>query len=78
MAVANQAYSYDDQAVREDLLDVMTNLDPTETQLISGLKSPKMTNMIDAQPSHLYIELSSLGCWYANSVHQLIQTRKNK
>jgi len=31
------AYSYDDKAIREDLLDVMTNLSPTDTQLVAGL-----------------------------------------
>lgn len=31
------AYTYDDKAIREDLLNVLTNLTPTETQLISGL-----------------------------------------
>lgn len=31
------AYTYDDGALREDLLDILTNLDPTETQLVSGL-----------------------------------------
>jgi hypothetical protein len=31
------AYQYDDKAVREDLLSVLTNLSPTETQLVSGL-----------------------------------------
>ena len=29
--------SYQDEALREDLLDLLTNLTPTETQLISGL-----------------------------------------
>ena len=31
------AYSYNDAAMREDLLDVMTNLSPSENQLVSGL-----------------------------------------
>lgn len=31
------AYTYDDNAMREDLLGVLTNIDPTETQLVSGL-----------------------------------------
>ena len=31
------AYVMDDKAVREDLLDVLTNLSPTDTQLMSGL-----------------------------------------
>jgi len=30
-------YTYDDNSIREDLLDIITNLDPTETQLLSGL-----------------------------------------
>lgn len=30
-------YTYDDGARREDLLDIITNIDPQETQLISGL-----------------------------------------
>lgn len=30
-------YTYDDNARREDLLDVLTNLDPTDNQLVSGL-----------------------------------------
>lgn len=31
------AYTYDDQAMREDLLDIITNLSPKNTQLVSGL-----------------------------------------
>lgn len=31
------SYTYDDGAMREDLLSVLTNLSPTETQLVSGL-----------------------------------------
>lgn len=30
-------YTYDDNSIREDLLDIITNIDPTETQLLSGL-----------------------------------------
>jgi hypothetical protein len=37
MAVNNNAYTYDDGALREDLLDVITQLSPSETQLVSGL-----------------------------------------
>lgn len=33
--------SYDDRAVREDLLDIISNIDPTETQLMTGLGSTK-------------------------------------
>lgn len=32
-----QAFWSDDNAVREDLLDVLTNLSPTDTQLVTGL-----------------------------------------
>lgn len=32
-----QTYTYDDNSIREDLLDIITNIDPTETQLLSGL-----------------------------------------
>jgi len=31
------AYTYNDEALREDLLSIITNLSPTETQLLSGL-----------------------------------------
>lgn len=31
------AYTYQDNAMREDLLDILTNLSVTETQLVSGL-----------------------------------------
>jgi hypothetical protein len=35
--VATQAFTYDDNLLREDLLDLITNLTPQETQLFSGL-----------------------------------------
>lgn len=35
--MATSAYTYDDGLLREDLLDLITNLTPTETQLFSGL-----------------------------------------
>jgi len=35
------AFSYSDGAVREDLLDILTNLSPTDTQLITGLATSK-------------------------------------
>jgi len=35
--MATVAYSYDDKAVREDLLNIITSLTPTETQLVAGL-----------------------------------------
>ena len=36
--MATTAWTYDDPARREDLLEVITNISPTETQLFSGLK----------------------------------------
>jgi len=39
--MASVAYSYDDNAVREDLLNVLTNLSPTDTQLVTGLGTSK-------------------------------------
>lgn len=35
--MATNAFTYNDNARREDLLGILTNLDPTETQLSSGL-----------------------------------------
>ena len=35
------AFTYDDNAMREDLLGVLTNLTPKETQLVSGLGASK-------------------------------------
>lgn len=37
MGAFGQSFSQDDRAVRESLLDIITNLDPTETQLVAGL-----------------------------------------
>ena len=39
--MASVAYQYDDAAVREDLLSILTNLSPTDTQLITGLGQGK-------------------------------------
>ena len=39
------AYTYDDKAMREDLLDVLTNLTPTENQLVSGLGTTSAANI---------------------------------
>lgn len=39
------AYTYDDNAMREDLLDVLVNLTPTETQLVSGLGTSKASQI---------------------------------
>src|SRR5690349_20469594 len=38
-----QSLSYNNPAVRESLLDVITNLSPTETQLSTGLAKSKAT-----------------------------------
>ena len=35
--MANPTYTYDNQAIRESLLDIITNISPTETQLYTGL-----------------------------------------
>lgn len=40
------AYSYDDNARREDLLDIITNLDYKEFQLISGLGTTTADNIL--------------------------------
>lgn len=40
------AYTYDDLAIREDLLDVLTNLSPTEFQLTSGLGTSSAANTL--------------------------------
>jgi hypothetical protein len=40
------AYQYDDKAVREDLLSVLTNLSPTDTQLISGLGTGSASSVL--------------------------------
>lgn len=37
MTSAATGFTYDDQARREDLLNVLTNISPTENQLVSGL-----------------------------------------
>ena len=40
-----QSLTYHDQALREDLLGIITNLSPSETQLISGLGTSKATSI---------------------------------
>ncbi len=44
--MATTAYTYDDGAMREDLLDIITNISPTETQLLSGLGVTSATNIL--------------------------------
>ena len=39
------AYTYQDAALREDLLGIITNLSPTETQLLSGLGTSSATSI---------------------------------
>jgi predicted double-glycine peptidase len=45
-ASGDGAYQYDDKAVREDLLSVLTNLSPTETQLVSGLGTGSASSVL--------------------------------
>ena len=45
-----QAFTYDDSARRESLLDIITNIDPTETQLMTGLGQSKATNILHEFP----------------------------
>lgn len=40
-----QAYVYDDGALREDLLNVLTNLSPKQTQLVTGLATSTATSI---------------------------------
>jgi hypothetical protein len=39
-------YTYDDKANREDLLDIITNISPTDTQLMSGLAVSSANNVV--------------------------------
>lgn len=45
MTTLTTAVSYDDNAMREDLLSILQNISPTETQLVSGLGSSQATNI---------------------------------
>jgi hypothetical protein len=45
MATLTTAVSYDDNAMREDLLAILQNISPTETQLVSGLGTSQATNI---------------------------------
>lgn len=62
--MANVAYSYDDKAVREDLLSVLTNLSPVDTQLVTGLGTSTamaqrhewLTDTLSAVKSNAYAE----------------------
>jgi len=46
MAVGGYVYTYPDVARRESLLDVMNMLEPTDTQLLSGLKQDTAANTL--------------------------------
>lgn len=46
MAVGGQVYTYPDVARRESLLDAVNMLDPTDTQLLSGIKQGTATNTL--------------------------------
>ena len=45
MTNLSTAVSYDDNALREDLLAILQNISPTETQLVSGLGTSEATNI---------------------------------
>jgi hypothetical protein len=45
MATLSTAVTYDDNAMREDLLSILQNISPTETQLVSGLGTSQATNI---------------------------------
>lgn len=46
MTTMNTAVPYDDNAMREDLLAILQNISPTETQLVSGLGTSMATNIL--------------------------------
>jgi len=58
------AYAYEDNAVREDLMGILTNLSPTDTQLITGLgtgdasatRHEWLTDTLTAVKNNAYIE----------------------
>jgi len=58
------AYSFEDNAVREDLLNVLTNLSPTDTQLVTGLGTSSalaqrhewLTDTLSAVKTNAYAE----------------------
>ena len=43
--MADYAFTYDDAAMREDLLSILQNISPTETQLVSGLGTSSATQI---------------------------------
>jgi hypothetical protein len=45
MTNLSTAVAYDDSAMREDLLAILQNISPTETQLVSGLGTSAATNI---------------------------------
>lgn len=48
--MAGVAFTYDETARRESLLDVITNISPTDTQLLSGLKKSTASNTLHEWP----------------------------
>lgn len=50
MAATVKAWSYDDKAIREDLLDVMTNIDPTEHNFQDLIGSSKAEAVLHEWP----------------------------
>jgi len=59
--MATKAYSYDDVAIREDLLEEIKNLSPRETQLMSGLGTSAAKGVM-----HEYL-IKALGAVKANA-----------
>jgi hypothetical protein len=58
MAVGGQVYTYPDVARRESLLDAVNMLDPTDTQLLSGIKQGSAANTLH---SWIQEELETVG-----------------
>jgi len=62
--MSSVAYSFEDKAVREDLLNVLTNLSPTDTQLVTGLGTSSalaqrhewLTDTLSAVKTNAYAE----------------------
>ena len=58
------AYTYNDAAMREDLLDLITNISPRETQITSGLSTSSakairhewLTKKLGAVKTNAYVE----------------------
>lgn len=64
MTITGGAWTYDDGAMREDLLSVLTNLTPTETQIVSGLAVSTAKNI-----HHQYL-IDTLGAVKKNAYRE--------